>query len=130
MRGEHSVLPTPLGGKTGVRTGLQGSHPCRHLARSGIGRYGMHCASTVAEVRTTTFQQGGWIMTAVLVVEDDDSTRQALVWMLEDDGYGVTQAADGVAGLAALQASPSPLVVLLDHRLPALNGCDLLKLVK
>ena len=69
-------------------------------------------------------------MTAVLVVDDDANTRHMLRLVLEDEGYHVMQAADGAAGLAAMRASPSPLVVLLDQLLPAMKGCELLARVK
>jgi CheY-like chemotaxis protein len=72
----------------------------------------------------------GGTMAAVLLVEDDEFVRQMLHWLLADEGYTVAEAADGAAGLAALRASPSPLVVLLDHLLPAMKGCDVLDLVE
>ena len=69
-------------------------------------------------------------MAAVLLVEDDEFVRQMLHWVLEDEGYEVMEATDGAAGLSTLRASPSPLVVLLDHLLPAIKGSDVLDRVK
>jgi CheY-like chemotaxis protein len=65
----------------------------------------------------------------VALIEDDEDTRAALRFLLEDAGYRVVEAADGAAGLSLLSGSPERLVVLLDHKLPALDGCDLLDLV-
>lgn len=68
-------------------------------------------------------------MTRVCVIEDDDGIREAMHLILEDEGYAVVEAADGLAGYALLRHSADRLVVLLDHRLPHLTGCDLLELV-
>lgn len=66
-------------------------------------------------------------MTQVLVVDDDHDTREALRFLLEDAGYAVTEAVDGLQGLAVIQASDVPLVVLLDFSMPKLNGVEVLQ---
>jgi two-component system chemotaxis response regulator CheY len=68
-------------------------------------------------------------MATVLVVEDDRDTREALRVLLEDAGYTVAEAADGLEGLAAIQASRVPMVVLLDLDLPKLSGIEVLQTV-
>lgn len=68
-------------------------------------------------------------MTRVLIVDDDEDTREALRFLLEDAGYTVAEAADGVEGLEAIQASDVPLVVLLDYSMPRLNGIEVLQAV-
>lgn len=68
-------------------------------------------------------------MVQVLIVDDDYDTREALRYLLEDAGYRVAEAADGLAGLAAIQASTVPLVVLLDFTMPKLNGVEVLQAV-
>ncbi len=68
-------------------------------------------------------------MTQVLIVDDDDDTREALRFLLEDAGYTVAEAADGVEGLMAIQTSDVPLVVLLDYSMPRLNGIEVLQAV-
>lgn len=65
-------------------------------------------------------------MADVLVVDDDDTTRDALRMLLEDGGYTVHEAADGVSALARLQAHPQPLVVLLDWLMPGMDGVDVI----
>jgi DNA-binding response OmpR family regulator len=57
----------------------------------------------------------------VLLVEDDARVRRVLRLALEDEGYTVTEAADGAAGLSTLAAQP-PDVVLLDLMLPDTDG--------
>jgi CheY-like chemotaxis protein len=68
-------------------------------------------------------------MTCVGVIEADAGIRQVVRLLLEDAGYAVVEAHDGLSGLALLQGSVEPLVAVIDHRLPRLDGCDLLDLV-
>jgi CheY-like chemotaxis protein len=65
----------------------------------------------------------------VCVIEDDEVTREMFRILLEDAGYCVREAADGLAGYALLRDAPERLVALVDHKLPAMDGCDLLELI-
>jgi DNA-binding response OmpR family regulator len=60
----------------------------------------------------------------LLLVEDDPEVRSVLRLALEDEGYDVTEAADGRSGLDLFTRAP-PDLVLLDLRLPDLRGLDL-----
>lgn len=62
----------------------------------------------------------------VLIVDDDDQIRATARDTLEEDGYAVTLARDGVAALKAIRASGDRLVVLLDLRMPGLDGAAVL----
>jgi CheY-like chemotaxis protein len=62
----------------------------------------------------------------VLVVDDDEPIRDTLRSVLEDAGHTVTEAPDGVAALDILRTSPHRMVVLLDLRMPGLDGVGLL----
>lgn len=66
----------------------------------------------------------------VCVIEDDAATREALGMLLEDAGYRVLEAANGQAGYALLRASKTRLIALIDHKMPVMDGCDLLSLVE
>lgn len=68
-------------------------------------------------------------MASALVVDDDQDTRDILRVVLEDSGYAVAEAADGVQALDALRASAVPLVVVLDLDLPRLDGIGVLRAV-
>ena len=67
--------------------------------------------------------------TQVLVVDDSDTMRQLVRSMLEPEGYTLSEAADGVQGLAALRTSEAPQVVLLDFHMPNMDGWELLQVV-
>lgn len=60
----------------------------------------------------------------LLIVEDDDIDREAVRRLLAPD-WRVVEAATGAAALAALEMI-RPDCVLLDNRLPDINGVDLL----
>lgn len=62
----------------------------------------------------------------VLVIEDDDDIRESLRLILEDEGYRVLDAADGAIGLTALETCPHALVVLVDYRMPRMDGITML----
>ncbi|GAA4020694.1 two-component system response regulator CseB [Allokutzneria multivorans] len=67
--------------------------------------------------------------THVLLVEDDDVIREATQLSLERDGFRVTVAEDGIAGLAAFRAQ-RPDVALLDIMLPGINGVSLCRQIR
>lgn len=79
---------------------------------------------TAAERTTTTSNHQ-----VVCVIEDDAGIREVLRDLLEGGGYQVIEAVNGMEGLAILRGHPDRLVILLDHHLPALDGCDLLEIV-
>lgn len=65
----------------------------------------------------------------VLVVNDADSTRRLLKMNLEMQGYSVGLAANGQAGLEALEREPWDLV-LLDLSMPEMDGMQLLEILR
>jgi DNA-binding response OmpR family regulator len=61
----------------------------------------------------------------VMIVEDDDATRDALTALLEDENYRVLQASNGVEALRILNAdSKACQVICLDLMMPVMNGWD------
>jgi CheY-like chemotaxis protein len=61
----------------------------------------------------------------VLVVDDDPLFRQAMRSALEDEGYPVLEAPDGLVALDLLRTVIDPLVVITDHAMPRLDGPSL-----
>ena len=62
-------------------------------------------------------------MTRVLVVEDEESYREALAYMLRKEGFDVVEAADGASGLAEYDRTGAD-IVLLDLMMPGLPGTE------
>lgn len=63
---------------------------------------------------------------AVLVVDDDGPTRDALSDLLDDEGYVVYLAPDGHAALHRLCDHLEGMIVLLDLNMPGMDGAQLL----
>ena len=63
---------------------------------------------------------------SVLIVEDDDLTRDALSIMLQEDGYQVLCAENGQAALEQLQRTRPPGLILLDMMMPVMTGWEFL----
>lgn len=62
----------------------------------------------------------------IICIEDDPDLRDDLVLELCEAGYDARGFADGVAGLAAVQAF-SPDLVICDIQLPRCSGLELLR---
>ena len=68
-------------------------------------------------------------MQRLLFIEDDQLIRAALKLALEDEGYEIIEAADGLKGLSAFETTSVDLV-LLDLRLPDLSGFEVCRLLR
>ena len=65
-------------------------------------------------------------MQTILVIDDDDSLRDTIGVMLEQDGFRTVLAADGRTGFdKALTSKPD--LVLVDLRLPGMSGIEICK---
>jgi CheY-like chemotaxis protein len=61
----------------------------------------------------------------VLVIEDDRDIRESVVEVLEDEGFVVSAASDGLQALALLRgAATRPDLILLDLMMPIMNGFE------
>jgi PAS domain S-box-containing protein len=65
----------------------------------------------------------------VLVVDDDPDLRELMTVQLQRDGWEVTTAADGKAGLAAV-AEHKPRLILLDLMMPEMDGFGFLRMLR
>ncbi|MGJ6980233.1 response regulator [Aestuariimicrobium soli] len=62
-------------------------------------------------------------MTRILIIEDEQSYREATAYMLRREGFDVTEAADGDAGIAEFDRGGADLV-LLDLMMPGMPGTE------
>jgi two-component system response regulator ChvI len=63
----------------------------------------------------------------ILVVDDDDEFRESLSLNLMDEGFAVTTFANGPSALEHVAAGESADVILLDWRMPGMNGLEVLR---
>jgi two-component system response regulator RegX3 len=68
-------------------------------------------------------------MTRVLVIEDEESFRDALKFMLSREGFDVILAPNGADGMKLFD-SMNPDLVLLDLMLPEVSGTDVCKYIR
>jgi CheY-like chemotaxis protein len=61
----------------------------------------------------------------VLVIDDDPYIREVITELLEDEGYAVIQAANGLEAMQSLRQQLSqPCLILLDLMMPQMNGWE------
>ena len=68
-------------------------------------------------------------MSSVLVVEDEQSLREPLVYILQREGFDVLEAVDGPSALLQWQNN-SPDLSLLDLMLPGMSGVDVCREIR
>ena len=61
----------------------------------------------------------------VILVEDDEAVREALIFALEVDGFEVQGCPSGEA-LLALDLPPEPVCIVVDEHLPGVSGMEAL----
>jgi phosphoserine phosphatase RsbU/P len=66
----------------------------------------------------------------ILLVEDSSTMRRMLSMKLQDEGYDVVTANDGVQGLTKAAEEPRPDLILTDYEMPEMDGAGLCKAIK
>jgi CheY-like chemotaxis protein len=69
-------------------------------------------------------------MSGVLIVEDDEDIRSDLSAILKVKGWDVCASSNGAEALEHLRANGRPSVILLDMRMPVMNGWEFLAVQK
>ncbi|MBN1887386.1 MAG: response regulator transcription factor [Thermoflexales bacterium] len=67
--------------------------------------------------------------TRILIVEDENTLRETLVYNLSKEGYQVTQTGDGADALDLARAKPYELIVL-DIMLPGMDGLSVCRILR
>jgi two-component system response regulator ChvI len=65
----------------------------------------------------------------VLIIDDDHGLRTVLAAALGDEGFAVTQAGDGLAGLRQFEADGADLIIL-DILMPEMDGLEVCRRVR
>lgn len=63
------------------------------------------------------------------MIDDDDALSEALVLLMEADGYEVSRIGDGKKAIEEIKKW-GPKVVILDYMLPGKNGIEILKEIR
>ncbi len=121
---------------SGNRTGHRSNHRSNHRSSHGSGQaadYGP--GESWSQLADTDSDSQPRLAGAprenahnpVLVVDDDRAIRDSLRMVLEDEGYAVVEARDGVEAMSVLRGDARPMVVLLDIMMPRMSGEDVLR---
>jgi DNA-binding response OmpR family regulator len=65
----------------------------------------------------------------ILIIDDDDMTREAMEQLLKIEGYKTCSAPDGTTGYSSAVAA-HPDVILLDLNLPDINGKQVIGMLR
>ncbi len=65
----------------------------------------------------------------ILIADDNENIREALTYLLEDEGYSLSMAKDGAETLARVR-EVHPDVLFLDIMMPEINGYDVCRTIK
>lgn len=63
-------------------------------------------------------------MKQILIIEDDRNIQELLRQELNDEGYSTSIAANGKEALSILQTNDKPDLIILDLRMPAMDGFE------
>lgn len=63
----------------------------------------------------------------ILITDDNDGVREALIAALKNQGYAATGARNGRDAIAKLSALTGPTLIFLDLMMPVLSGWDVLE---
>jgi CheY-like chemotaxis protein len=66
----------------------------------------------------------------ILIIEDEERIRATMKMALETEGYSVETAADGPEGLGRFRDDGPWNLVLLDQRMPGMDGTEVLRRLK
>jgi len=65
----------------------------------------------------------------ILIADDNENIREALTYLLEDEGYTLSLAKDGAETLSKVR-EVSPDILFLDIMMPEINGYDVCRTIK
>jgi signal transduction histidine kinase/CheY-like chemotaxis protein len=130
--GEHGARAQGTGLGLALTRRLVLAHRGRLELESELGhgaKFTVYLPAAPSPAAAAGTDAGGSYTTGVLIVEDDAGAASLLAAHLETAGYEVRVAASGEQGLALARAC-TPEAVLLDLRLPGMDGWEVLTALK
>lgn len=104
-----------------------------YYTSASVPRIGVNPAA-LPKGRAAGFNNGGRKMPKILVVDDDNAVRSAVFELLTSWGHEVTEAVNGIDGLAELddlaEAGTLPDVVLTDRTMPGMGGEEFIRHIR
>jgi CheY-like chemotaxis protein len=66
----------------------------------------------------------------VMIVDDDDDLRHLIALLVGARGFATVEAVDGVEAMELLEGGVEPSMILLDLRMPRMNGTEFLEALR
>jgi CheY-like chemotaxis protein len=113
--------------------GIRPSRSCAETTRPPLGTRRSFAAATVTRGDTLAYSDDNMAASAasVLLIEDDPAHQDLMRTVIEEAGFAVRVAANGREGLDLLiSLRPEPIVVVLDLRMPVMDGWQLIAIVR
>src|ERR1700756_1439122 len=87
-----------------------------------------HCRAAYANLILAPFAHMQKTSATLLIIDDDEVVRASLAAYLEDSGFSVLQASNGLQGLEVFERD-KPDLVICDLRMPQVGGLELIRQV-
>lgn len=65
----------------------------------------------------------------ILIIEDDDASRELVTYLLEASGYSTLSAENGLVG-AQMAETAQPDLILCDLQMPVMNGYEVVRYLR
>jgi two-component system chemotaxis response regulator CheY len=72
-------------------------------------------------------RQLGGVLIKILIVDDSETVRCHVRTVLEQAGFAILEAPDGIEGLRVLQENPEIAAIVVDVNMPRMNGMEMLE---
>ncbi len=93
-------------------------------------RSALFCGLTNQSIDDSIFQHKGIMeQKKILIADDNENIREALTYLLEDEGYNLSLAKDGAETLRKVR-EVHPDILFLDIMMPEINGYDVCRAIK
>ena len=113
-----------------------GLHTCKNIIEKHSGRIEVSSSRGKGtefdifipeQINNITKEKG---KTKILIADDEESVIELLTELLEYNNYEVIQASDGYAALRLLKKHPDIDLVVIDKKMPRLNGVECIRQIR
>lgn len=70
---------------------------------------------------------GGIMSKTILIIDDSTTIRQSISYILEQEGYAIIEAIDGLEGLKQLDTTEKLDLIITDVNMPNMDGISFIK---